>query len=182
MKLFENTQIGASPEGTRKARITVKIDSTVIAGSFTFISNSMNAASDVQIDRSFDDDLLVTGFGQKVTNLQLAGVSLEDSNVDVCKNANETLANATGVGTLPELYLKYHAGKRAGQSKVPIVKVVYAGVVFEGFLIGLTQSPYTISDGRNLDVLQYTLTIAGSLKESASNLLAGLPPNLGNTV
>ncbi len=125
----------------------------------------MTAASDVQIDRSFDDDLLVTAFGQTVTNMQLAGVSLNDSNLEVCDNATEVTGDQAGVGTLPELYLKYHAGKRNGQQSVPIVSVTYAGAVFKGFLVGLTQSPYTISDGRNMDVLQYTLTVAGSLQE-----------------
>lgn len=169
-KLFDKTQLGLAPDGQRKARIMVKVDGTIVAGSFSFISNNMVAASDVQVDRSFDDDLLVTGFGQKVTNMQLAGVSLADSNLEVCDSAKKLVGeNAlAGVKTLPEFYLKYHAGKRRGTDTVPIMEVVYMGAVFEGFLVGLNQSPYTISDGKNLDVIQYTLTIFGSLKEGGT--------------
>lgn len=169
MSLFSDTVIAAAPEASqRKQPITVKIDNQLVAGFFTFLSNTMSAASDVQIDRTFNDDLLVTGFGQKVTPLQLAGISLRDSNAALCENATGQFGTSKGLNatTLPELYLKYHAGKRRKKDKsVPIVKVVYQGVVFEGYLVGLTQSPYTISDGKALDVIQYTLTVMGSLKE-----------------
>jgi len=160
--------IAKAPDSTRMPRLSVYIDDTIVDGVFSFISNSMTAASDLQIDRSFSDDLLVTAFGQKVTALQIAGISLSDSllsDTALCDNAAELGNGGFSQRTLPELYLEYHAGKRKkGTEKVPLTRVVYSGTVFEGFLVGLTQSPYTVSDGKNLDVLQYTFTIMGNLK------------------
>jgi hypothetical protein len=177
-KLFEKTQIGRAPETDRDPRISVFIEPSggggqlAVAGVFNFVSNSMGAAADVQLDRTFDDDILVTGFGQKITALKIAGISMGDLGDAVCDNAKEEAA-AGGSGsvdetTLPGLYLKYHAGNRLKQGeKVPLVSVVYGGTVFEGFLTGLTQSPYTISDAGAFDVIQYTLTITGSLKRKS---------------
>jgi hypothetical protein len=167
-KLFDKSVIAATASGdTRTTRISVYLDGQLVAGVFTFISNSMTAASDVQVDRTFNDDLLVTGFGQKATNLQIAGISLEDAGIEKCEGDVVATPGSQLKGkTLPELYLNYHAGRRQTESeKIPVMRVVYGkSAVFEGFLVGLTQSPYTISDGKSMDVIQYTLSVLGNLK------------------
>lgn len=166
MDIFNGTSIGkaygSSDSGKEAARITVVVDGNKILGRFHFLSTAFNTASDVQMDKTFGDEILITGFGQKLTTLQLGGVALPDGKT-VCDNVKDS-ARGVAAKTLPELYLRYHAGLLKRDGDFALTQVILAPTIFEGVIVGLQLSPYTLSDGKDMDLQQYTLTIMGTLR------------------
>jgi len=163
--IFAGTNIGkaygSSDSGKSPGRITVIVDGKKILGRFHFLSTAFSAAADVQMDKTFGDEILVTGFGQKMTTLQLGGVALPDGDT-VCDNIKDS-ARGVKEKTLPELYLRYHAGLLKADGEFALCQVVLSPTIFEGVIVGIQLSPYTLSDGKDMDLQQYTLTIMGTL-------------------
>jgi len=155
--IYGNTKIGALDKSDRQPKIYVRIDGKKISGSYHILSQATTAGADVQIDKTFDDDILVTSFGQKLIPMQLGGITIPKD--ALCSNSG--LSGGSNL-SLAAFYKKYNAGSKQNKGKVPVISVSFDGVIFEGILIGLQQSPYTLSDGAALDLYQYTLIIQGN--------------------
>jgi len=158
--LFNDTEIGSIGDIRRRAPVTIQVDGSTLQGRFHLLSQQVQAAADVQIDKTFSDDMLVTSFGQKLLPMSLACIALPDN---LCSNAVE---GSSGVSerTLAQLYRNRHAGRRKSNGKVTRITVAFDREVFDGILIGIQQVPHNLSDGASIDVFRYTLIIQGNFK------------------
>lgn len=157
MELFNETKIGTVEAARRQPKVEIQVigkGGGRFSGDFHLISQASQAAADVQIDRTFGGDILVTAFGQKMVPMQISCLSIPR---DVaCGNVDKA-----GGTSMAQFYNKYNAGNR-GSSTIPILRVGFDGVRFEGILVGLRQRPYTLSDSADIDLFAYDLTIQGS--------------------
>jgi len=160
MELFNETDIGKSPEIRKKAPVTIYVDEKKLQGRYHLLTQQVQAAADVQIDKTFDDDILVTSFGQKLLPMQLTCIALPP---DLCPDASEG-SNGVTEDTLAKLYRNRHAGRKGQGGKVTKIAVVFDKVTFDGILMSLTQVPHNLSNGANLDVFRYTLSIMGNFQ------------------
>lgn len=159
-ELFNDTEVGALGEVRKRAPVTIKIDGSVLKGRFHLISQQVTGGSDVQIDKTFDEDILVTSFGQKLLPMNLVCIAIPEG---LCSNAIES-GNGVSEKTLAQLYRNRHAGRRRANGQVTRITVAFDGEVFDGILVGLNQVPHDLSDGANLDVFRYTLIIQGNFQ------------------
>jgi hypothetical protein len=160
MELFNDTEIGSLAEVRKRAPVTIKIDGSTLAGRFHLISQQVNAGADVQIDKTFDEDILVTSFGQKLLPMNLVCIAIPDA---LCQNSIQG-GNGVSEQTLAQLYRNRHAGRRKANGQVTRITVAFDGEVFDGILIGVNQVPHDLSDGANFDVFRYTLIIQGNFQ------------------
>ena len=128
-------------------RIIIKIDGSVITDQIHLLSVVGAGESNVQLDITFDNDMLITAFGEKITPLTFRGISIPAS----CDSGD-----ASDLGAF---YRRYRAG--TNKTKTPIVQVSLAENVFQGVLVGLVVEPYKLSE---IDVLMYGLTVRGSFQ------------------
>jgi hypothetical protein len=159
-ELFNDTEIGSLGEIRRRAPVTIKVDGSKLQGRFHLISQQVNAGADAQIDKTFSDDVLVTSYGQKLMPMNLVCIALPSG---LCSNATEG-GSGVSENTLGKLYRNRHAGRRNRRGNVTRITVAFDGVVFDGILMGIQQVPHNLSDGQNLDVFRYTLTIQGNFQ------------------
>ncbi len=125
---------------------SVTADGKRIDGNLYLSSVQGSGESNIQIDRTFGGDMLVTAFGEKLTPLTLTGLYIASMCPD--SGANENLM---------KLYARYRAGTNA---KTPVVVVTYGDNVFRGLLAALTLAPYSGSGGIN--GYSYSLKVIGS--------------------
>jgi hypothetical protein len=159
-QLFNDTEIGTLEDVRKRAPVTIKVDGSTLAGRFHLITQQVNAGADVQVDKTFDEDILVTSFGQKLLPMNLVCIAIPDA---LCRNAIEG-GNGVSEQTLAQLYRNRHAGRRKANGKITRITVAFDGEVFDGILIGINQVPHDLSDGANLDVFRYTLIIQGNFQ------------------
>lgn len=160
MKLFDDTKIASIADVRRRAPVTLKIDGSTLQGRFHLISQQVQGAADVQIDKTFSEDIYVTAFGQKMLPMNLVCIAIP---AGMCSNATEG-SNGVSENTLAKLYKNRHAGKRRANGSITRITAAFDGVVFDGILVGISQVPHDLSDGINMDVFRYTLTIQGNFK------------------
>jgi hypothetical protein len=160
MELFNDTEIGSLAEVRRRAPVTIKVDGSVLAGRFHLITQQVQAGSDVQIDKTFDEDILVTSFGQKLLPMNLVCIALPEG---LCPGVSAS-GNGVSETSLAQLYRNRHAGRRRKNGTVTRITAAFDGEVFDGILIGINQVPHDLSDGANLDVFRYTLIIQGNFQ------------------
>jgi len=155
MKFFDKTKV-SEPTGDigRNPKITVVVDGAPLSDDYHLLSQAGSGAADVQIDKTFDDTILVTPFGQKMLPMTIKGLSIPAENR--CAGG--------GGKSLATLYKENHAGAKRTDGKVSLVKISWDDNVFEGVLVGIQQQPYTLSDGANMDIFIYTLIIHGRYK------------------
>ena len=158
--LFNDTEIGSIGDARKRAPVTIQVDGSTLQGRFHLISQQVQAGADVQIDKTFSDDILVTSFGQKLLPMSLVCIALPEG---LCPAAVEG-SNGVSESTLAQLYRNRHAGRRKSNGKVTRITVAFDKEVFDGILVGINQVPHNLSDGANLDVFRYTLTIQGNFK------------------
>ena len=148
MKLFTTTEIVHLPGFYKGPRIIIKIAGNVITDDIHLLSVSGQGQSNVQMDLTFDNNMIVTAFGEKLTSLTFQGISVPS-----------TCDGAPVVGDLGAFYRKYRAG--TNKTNTPVVQVSLQENVFKGILIGMTIQPYKLSE---IDVLLYGLTVQGSFQ------------------
>jgi len=162
---FPNTVFGKTADYNRRRPVKIEIGYQGsllrnMAGVFHLLSQTTQAASDVQIDKTFDDDMLITSFGQKVQPMQLVCIALPP---EACPGIKEG-KNGVSEDTLAQLYRNRHAGSKRYKNGVTKIKVTFDKVVFEGVLTGLSQVPHKMVGDNNFDVFRYTLTIQGAFR------------------
>jgi hypothetical protein len=158
MKLFNETDIGKTAEIRKKAPVTIFVDNTKLQGRYHLVTQQVQAAADVQIDKTFDDDILVTSFGQKLLPMQLTCIALPDG---LCDGAAEG-SDGISEDSLAAMYKNRHAGRKGSGNKVTKIAVVFDKVTFEGILMSLSQVPHNLSNGASIDIFRYTLSIMGN--------------------
>jgi len=158
MKLFDETKISSVADARRRAPVTILVDNKKLQGKFHLISQQVQGGSDVQIDKTFSSAILVTSFGQKLLPMSLMCIALPDG---MCPDAAES-ASGVNERSLATLYQNNHAGRRNSEGDIVRIKVSFDQVVFDGILVGITQAPHSLSDGADLDIFRYTLTIQGN--------------------
>jgi len=154
MRLFNDTEIGTIGDIRRRAPVIIRLDGKTLQGGIHLISQQVQAAADVQVDKTFDDDILVTSFGQKLLPMSLVCIALP---ANAC-------SGASGGDSLAKLYRNNHAGKRRASGKVSRITVGFDGETFDGILTAISQVPHNLSDGASMDVFRYTLNIQGNFK------------------
>ncbi len=148
MKLFTKTQMTYLPGDYTGPRIVIKIDGSVVGGDIHLMSVSGSGESNVQLDVTFDEDMLITAFGEKITPMTFQGISVPSS------------CGSVAAADLGAFYRKYRAG--TNKKKTPVVQISLAENVFKGVLVGLQVQPYKLSE---IDVIMYGLTVRGSFQK-----------------
>jgi hypothetical protein len=159
-ELFNDTEIGSLAEVRKRAPVTIKVDGSALKGRFHLISQQTQAGSDVQIDKTFDEDILVTSFGQKLLPMNLVCIAIPEG---LCQGVIQD-GNGVSEKTLAQLYRNRHAGRRKPNGQITRITAAFDGEVFDGILVAISQVPHDLSDGANLDVFRYTLTIQGNFQ------------------
>ena len=147
MKLFTTTDLVYLPGFYNGPRIVIKINGSVVTDQIHLLSVSGQGQSNIQIDLTFNSNMLVTAFGEKITPLTFQGITVPSS----C-----SADNAVDLGSF---YRKYRAG--TNKTRTPVVQVSLQQNVFQGILTGLSIQPYKLSE---IDVLLYGLTVMGSFQ------------------
>jgi hypothetical protein len=124
---------------------TVTINGSRVDNEMFLTSVKGEGASNVQIDRTFSGDLVLTAFGEKLTGMTIGGVYIASQ----CPGTG-------GKIDLMAFYKKYRAGTNA---KTPEIVVTYDKNIFRGVLLGMSLSPY---DGQNFNGYNYSFTVFGS--------------------
>jgi hypothetical protein len=124
---------------------TVNINGSRVDNDMFLTSVKGDGASNVQIDRTFSGDMVLTAFGEKLTAMTITGLYIASKCSGTGGNIN-----------LMAFYQKYRAGTNA---KTPEIVVTYDKNVFRGVLLGMSLSPY---DGQNFNGYNYTFTVFGS--------------------
>jgi len=148
-KLFNKPTVARVSEVDSKPLVLIKVDSKVLADNIHVLSISSEGASSIQIDNTFDRHMLVTMFGDKITQLVLTCIAIPKG---MCK--------VSGSETMMAFYMRNRAGIRT-TGKVPILRISFDGAVFRGVLINIKQSQFELATQAGLNLFQYSLTVAG---------------------
>lgn len=148
MKLFTTTEAVYLPGDYKGPRIVIKIGGQTISDKIHLLSVTGQGQSNVQIDLTFNSNMIVTAFGEKITPLTFQGISIPNS-----------CSGAPVISDLGAFYRQYRAG--TNKTRTPVVQVSLQQNVFQGILTGMAIQPYKLSE---LDVLLYGLTVMGSFQ------------------
>lgn len=149
MKLFQDTEIVKLEDEVKGPKILIKFDGNTISDDIHLLSVEGSGASNVQLDLTFSQSVLVTAFGEKITPLTFRGISVPSQ----CSGASSERNN------LGAFYRRYRAGTNRNRS--PVAKLSFQGNVFEGVLLSMQLQPYRIQE---VDAWQYGLTVYGSFQ------------------
>lgn len=103
------------------------------------------AAANMQFDLSFDDNVLATVYGDKLTTMTVTGVSFPDD--VMCE------------GTPPDI-LQYYQDYKAQRDDIPEVSIGFNNQVFKGVLADMSIAPYNV---QSVDAFAVTLVVYGRL-------------------
>lgn len=104
-----------------------------------------SAAANMQFDLSFTDNVFATVYGDKLTTFSITGVSFPS---DVMCD-----------GTPPDI-VEYYKQYKAQRSTIPQVSVGFNNFVFQGVLVEMSVSPYSL---QSIDAFSVTLVIYGRI-------------------
>lgn len=157
--LFDFGKIGSIADIRKRAPVTIKVDDNILQGIYHLLTQQASGASDVQIDKSFGEEIYITQFGQKLMPMTLVCIALPP---ELCPDALPQQGNGVTEESLAKLYNNRHAGRVRPGGAVTRITVISDKVTFEGILVSINQVPHQLSDGFNYDVFRYTLTIQGT--------------------
>jgi len=147
--LFPDTRIVQLKGDFKGPRVVVKFDGSRMSDKMHLLSVEGTGQSNIQIDMTFNEHLIVTAFGERVTPLTFRGVSLPGF-------CDSSVSDANNLGAF---YRKYRAG--TNKTKTPVCQLSFEGNVFEGILTGMALNPYKLQD---IDAFSYALTVQGSFQ------------------
>lgn len=133
-----------------KPLATIFVDGRSIDNEIELTSIQGRGEANIQVDSTFKGEILITAFGQKIVPINIMGVA----RTVTCSSETSSSRN------INDFYKSYNAGDKVD---TPVIRVVFANNIFEGFLVGLALSPY--SDGSvSLPAYSFQLTIIGGIK------------------
>lgn len=131
-------------------RVTIKVDGSRISDRMHILSAAGAGKSNIQIDLTFNEHIIITAFGEQVTNMVFDAVAMPVS----CDTGRTSSGYDMGA-----FYRKYRAG--TNKNKTPIINISYDGNVFLGVLHAMQVKPYNLQD---IDASLYSMTILGNFR------------------
>ena len=126
---------------------SVEIDGSSVSDQMFLTSVKGEGASNVQVDRTFSGDMVLTAFGEKFTPMTISGLYISS----LCSGALPE-----GNINLQEFYQQYRAGTNATAQEIT---VTYGDNVFRGVLVGLSLGTYS---GLAYSGYSYSFTVYGN--------------------
>jgi hypothetical protein len=144
--LFDKTQLVQVSDDQDRIVVTIEIDGTTVTDDTFLTDFSVGGGSNVQLDRTFGGKLLVTAFGEVLSQGSFSGFS----------TPNDCSGEAAGTD-LGAIYRKYRAG--TNPNRTPVLKMAFDSSVYRGIIMGLSVRPWD----KNPRILLYSISAMGSI-------------------
>jgi hypothetical protein len=142
---------GIAVDSTREevpALLEMKVNGASESAQLLLLDIQGAAEGNVQVDRTFDEQIFVTSFGQRLSQWTISGFAPRN----LCDNVQEGKQSGK---IISKFYDKYNAGDNG-----PIeVGLSFDGIAITGILLGMGIGPYRVQEA---DAYRYTLHILGS--------------------